>query len=177
MLFCRAFSPFLALLALFLFSAEEAMDWLRRGNTAFLHENYQAALESYAQAIQFTNDQGQVAFQQSAVYTRLEDDIQAAAAYQRCLEDAKAVRRVMALYVRGNALAQTGHREKGKSAVTLLRLSLKCLEQSLSTYQELSAEEKQRCSGHADNIAHNLQIVRTLLAYKEKEAAEEPEQE
>src|SRR5262245_23565414 len=116
MQFGRSFHLTFLLLVLLLCGAEQALNWLRRGNESFRREDYRAALERYAQAIPLSTDPGQVAFQQAAAHARLEEDAQAAVAYLRCLEDAKGVRRVLALYGRGNALAQEGNRQKGKQA-------------------------------------------------------------
>lgn len=165
----------LGALALLLCSAQQAEDWLRAGNRAYAQGSFAEAVNLYARAISHTLDPGQVMFQQGAAYSALNQDEQAATAYLRCLEDARGVRRVLALYGRGNALAQLGHQRSGRLAVGQLQQALQCYEQSLATFQQLELAEQAQYSEHEANVRHNLALLRQLLAQKEKEAAEQPE--
>jgi tetratricopeptide (TPR) repeat protein len=171
------FRYLLFLVALFLCSADEVTDWLRLGTQFHARGDYATALKWYDKAAFATTDPGLVAYQQAAAHVALHEDEQAATAYQRCLEDALGARRVLALYGQGNALAQSGNKRKGRTAVTILKQAVECYEQSLHGFQQLPAEERRQCPGHEENLSHNLAIVRSVLEIKEKEAESEPPEE
>jgi tetratricopeptide (TPR) repeat protein len=168
---------FVLLSALVLCSADDVADLLRLGTQAHARGDYATALKWYDQAALKTMDPGQVAYQQAAAHAALQEDDQAAAAYLRCLEDARGIRRVFALYGRGNALAQLGNKRKGRLAVTTLKQAVECYEQSLRDFQKLPADDRLHCPGHEENLSHNLAIVRRLLEIKEEEAKTQPEDE
>jgi tetratricopeptide (TPR) repeat protein len=169
---------FLCLLILpLLGGAEQAPDWLQRGWQAHQRGDFRAALDCYAKALPLSTEPGQVSFQQAAAYAALEEDEQAAAAYQRCLEDAQGTRRMLALYGRGNALAQVGNRRQAKAAVTVLRQSLAAYEKAQATWEQLSPGDREQYRAYQENIEYNQALVRTLLAQKEKEAENQPDEE
>src|SRR5437660_528165 len=113
----RGWTLLAVLLLPVLTAAGAAEDWVRRGNDAYEHGDYAAALEAYARAVPETTDPGQVAFNQAAACYQLGQYTQAEEAYRRCLEDAAGGRRVRALYGLANALAQQGRQRTGRPAI------------------------------------------------------------
>jgi len=120
-----------ALLPMFM-SAEplaSVEDLVRQGNTAFARQEFELALQLYAQAAPTTADPGLVAFNQGAALYRQGRFDEAAAHYQRCLED-QAIppkRLARASYDLGTALVQAGSQDRRRleQAIAAFR---RCLE-------------------------------------------------
>src|SRR5262245_38647829 len=84
----------------------EAEELVRRGNAAFAHGNYGAALRLYAAAEDATTDPGLVAFNKGVALYQLEHYAEAEAHFRCCREDAAGARRDRVLYNLGNSILQ-----------------------------------------------------------------------
>lgn len=115
----------------FLISAEPLAsieESVRQGNAAFARQQYEEALQSYGKAGALTRDPGLIAFNQGAALYRLGRFDEAAAHYQRCLDDQAIprTRRTRASYDLGTALIQAGSDDRGRleQAIAALRRCL-----------------------------------------------------
>jgi tetratricopeptide (TPR) repeat protein len=101
---------------------------VRQGNAAFARQQYEEALQWYARATELTRDPGLIAFNQAAASYRLGRYDEAAAYYQRCLEDQAIppARLTRASYDLGTALLQAGSddRVRLEQAMAALRRCL-----------------------------------------------------
>ena len=137
-------------------------DAVRQGNAAFLRGDFESALQFYAQAAPSTSDPGLIAFNQGAALFRLGRFDEAAAHYQRCLEDQAAprAREARASYDLGAALMQGGHHDRSKleRAIAALR---RCLE--LKPGDDLQTD-----------ALHNLELAKWLWIQAKPAPASEP---
>jgi len=99
----------LALLPLLLLGAGSVVDpeeLVRQGNAAFAAQDYEQALQHYAQAEKTTQNPGLVAFNQGTALYRLGRFREAQLHFLRCVDEADAARRPVILYNLGNAILQ-----------------------------------------------------------------------
>ncbi|MCI0681261.1 MAG: VWA domain-containing protein [Gemmataceae bacterium] len=125
-------------------------DLVRQGNAAFERREFDEALERYAEAAPASADPGLIAFNQAAALFRLGRFDEAAAWYQRCLEDGAIppARRARANYDLGAALIRAGSDDRGRleHAIAALR---RCLDSGAAT--DLRADAR-----------HNLELAKWL---------------
>jgi Ca-activated chloride channel family protein len=153
----------LLLAALLLVSAAPTPDdWLRRGNAALDRGQPDAALAEYARAAERTTDPGQVAFNQGVALFRAGRFRDAELHFRRCLDDAAGERRVRGLYDLGCCLLQ---QSQGKIARPL-RQAVGCFEQALDG---AAADDPL-----ADDLRHNLELAKRLLAQVRPTSPDEP---
>jgi Ca-activated chloride channel family protein len=127
-------------------------DWLRRGNDALTRGDYDTALASYAQAAERTTDPGQVAFNEGVALFGLGRYHNAEQSFRRSLTDADGDRRIKGLYNLGCALLQES---RGRQAPPL--------REAVGHFEEaLAAITKD--DPIADDIRHNLELAKRLLA-------------
>jgi tetratricopeptide (TPR) repeat protein len=141
---------------------------------AYERGDFSAALDCFAQAENETRDPGLVAFNKAAALYQLGQYDLAAEHYRRCLEDAAGVRRVRALYGRGNALAQEGNTLPGAQAVAVLELGLESYTACLEEGAALTPAERAACEENFTQARANLEIVKRLLQLKEAEKTQQP---
>ncbi len=132
--------------------ADEAEEWLRRGNTAFDARDYQAAIDCYAAAEGRITDPGLVALNQAAALYRVGRFREAELHYRWALQDARGNRRARVLYDLGTTLV----REAGDSDAALLRQAVASLEDCL---RQPSAD-----TDLTRNARANLRLAKELLA-------------
>jgi Ca-activated chloride channel family protein len=138
-------------------------DLLRKGNDAFKGQQYEQALQLYEQAATHTADPGLVAFNKAAALYRLERYAEAAAHWQRCLEDGEigAPRKARACYDLGNALLQqAGTRSR------------RLLEQAVAAYRQC-LDSQPDADLRADAL-YNLELARWLWLKARAQAADDP---
>lgn len=141
-----------AAVSIVLISATPQSDWLRRGNDALSRGQPDIALVEYARAALRTNDPGEVAFNEGVALYRLGRYRDAELHFRRALSDAQGSRRVRALYNLGSALLQ----ESQGRLKAPLRNAVEVFEQARG---ELRINDPL-----ADDIRHNLEIAKRLLA-------------
>lgn len=116
-------------LALFLVSAAppaEVEDWIRQANDAFAREQYQEAVDLYAKAEGKTLDPGLVAFNKGTALHHLGQYAEAAAHFQRCVEDTAAAKERL----------QKGHYDLGVSLLAQSRgLEADVLRRAVSAFR------------------------------------------
>lgn len=135
-----------------LVSATPQSDWLRRGNDALSRGQPDVALVEYARAAQRTNDPGEVAFNEGVALYRLGRYRDAELHFRRALSDAQGARRVRALYNLGSALLQ----ESQGRLKAPLRNAVEVFEQARGELRIIDPL--------ADDIRHNLELAKRLLA-------------
>jgi tetratricopeptide (TPR) repeat protein len=137
-------------------------EMVRQGNDAFRRQDYEAAITLYEQAETHAVDPGLVAFNKGAALFRLERYAEAAAHWQRCLEDGAIApeRKARAAYDLGTALLQKGGESRRllERAVTAFR---QCLDANPDG--ELRAD-----------ALHNLELARWLWLKAKASGADEP---
>jgi Ca-activated chloride channel family protein len=156
--------PAVTLTALLLISATPPADWLRRGNDALTAGEPDAALADYAQAAAGTVDPGRVAFNEGLALFSLGRFRDAELHFRRCLSDATGRRRVRALYNLGSALLQES---QGRVAGPL-RGAVAAFEQALASIPDDDPL--------ADDLRHNLELAKRLLAAARSENPNQPDE-
>jgi Ca-activated chloride channel homolog len=128
-------------------SVEDAM---RQGNAAFARQQFEDALTWYAKSESITDDPGLVAFNQGAALFRLGRFDEAAAHYQRCLEDQAipAARLARANYDYGTALLQADAKDRRR------------LEQAIAAFRRC-LDSQPEADLRTDAIA-NLELAKLL---------------
>jgi Ca-activated chloride channel family protein len=144
--------PATVVTAFALVSATPPADWLRRGNDELSRGQPAAALAEYARAAERTTDPGVVAFNEGVALFRLGRFREAEQHFRRSLADATGGRRVRALYNLGAALVQES---QGRRAGPL-KSAVASFEQAL--------EIVRRDDPLADDVRHNLELAKRLLA-------------
>jgi tetratricopeptide (TPR) repeat protein len=138
---------------------------VRRGNEAFMREDYQGALEWYNRAEERTTDPGLVAFNEGAALYRLGRFREAQLHYRRSLEGAQGYRRPRLLFDLGNATLQQARARD----VKLLQSAIRCYEDCLS--------EPQAAPDLKADARHNLAYAKALLARAKIGRSERPDQD
>jgi Ca-activated chloride channel family protein len=156
--------PAMAITALFLASATPPADWLRRGNDSLAAGKADAALADYSHAAASTTDPGSVAFNEGVALFRLGRFREAELHFRRCLSDATGRRRVRALYNLGCAQLQES---RGRMAGPL-RGAVAAFEQAFASVPD----------DHplADDLRHNLELAKRLLAAARTENPNQPDE-
>ena len=154
----------LALLPL-LMSAETAPlaeDCLRQGNAAFARQQFEEALAWYTKAEFATDDPGLVAFNKGAALYRLGRFDEAAAHYQRCLEDQAipAFRLARTSYDFGTALVRADTKDRRR------------LEQAIAAFRQCLAAQP-AADLRTDALA-NLELAKWLWLQAKPSANREP---
>jgi tetratricopeptide (TPR) repeat protein len=138
-------------------------DLVRQGNDAFRRQDYEAAIMLYEQAQTHAVDPGLVAFNKGAALFRLERHAEAAAHWQRCLEDGAIPpeRKARAAYDLGTTLLHQG----GDKSRRLLERAVTAFRQCLDANPdgELRAD-----------ALHNLELARWLWLKAKANGADEP---
>jgi tetratricopeptide (TPR) repeat protein len=101
---------------------QDVQSLVRQGNEAFARQQYEQALEWYAQAEEASADPGLVAYNQAAAYYRLGRFKEAELHYRRCLDDdlAPPLRRARACFDLANALVrQAGEEDPAQLALAV----------------------------------------------------------
>lgn len=80
-----------------------SQSYIRSAQAAYQGGDYETALRLYQAAAPFAKDPGFIAFNQAAVYVRLQRWQEAIDCYTQALEDARGRRRMLSLYGRGSA--------------------------------------------------------------------------
>jgi tetratricopeptide (TPR) repeat protein len=125
---------------------------MRRGNTAFTNGDYQAALDLFTQAEEYTTDPGLVAFNKAAALYRLGRYAEAEAHYLRSREDARGERRARLLFDLGNAVLQVARDQ-----------DVKGIQRAIGYYEECLRQEA--AGPHLiEDAKFNLQMAKELLA-------------
>jgi Ca-activated chloride channel family protein len=150
--------------ALALVSATPPADWLRRGNDALAHGQPDAALTNFGRAAEWTTDPGRVAFNEGIALYRTGRFREAELHFRRCLSDATGDRRTRALYNLGCSLLQES---QGRMAGPL-RSAVSSFEQGLAA---ATADDPL-----ADDLRHNLELAKRLLAVVRTATANQPDE-
>lgn len=125
-------------------------DVVRLGNAAFTRQDFGDALKLYAQAAAATNDPGLIAFNQGAALYRLGRFAEAAAHYQRCLDDQA---------IPPNRLARANF-DLGTALLRADNQNRRQLEQSIAAYRRcLDAGPPPDLQSDA---IHNLELAKWL---------------
>jgi hypothetical protein len=142
--------------------ADQATDFVRRGNGAFQQDDLDTALEFYDQAEERITDPGLVAYNQAVTLYRQGRWREAELRFRCSVEGADAVRKTRSYYGLGNALVMQGGDEDVialQAAVEAYRL---CRKQPGLSPEML----------HKTN--HNLEVARLLLLQAKAKAANRP---
>ena len=161
-LFGKLRRPAAAAAAIILISATPPADWFRHGNDALSNGQPDAALADYAHAATGTTDPGRVAFNEGIALFRLGRFRDAELHFRRCLSDATGRRRVRALYNLGCSLTQES---QGRMAGPL-RNAVDSFEQALANVADDDPL--------ADDLRHNLELAKRLLATARSENPNQP---
>ncbi len=148
-------TPALLLLALgFLGAApvEDADSLVRRGNAAYANGDYQAAVDLFSQAEEYTTDPGLVAFNEAAALYRLGRYADAEAHYLRSRGDATGARLARVLFDLGNTVLQLARDQDIKGIKRAIGYYEECLR------QEVAGPELR------EDATFNLQLAKELLA-------------
>ena len=124
---------------------------VRRGNTAFANGDYQAAVDLFTQAEEYTTDPGLVAFNKAAALYRLGRYADAEAHYLRSREDAGGERRARVLFDLGNAVLQVARDQDVKGIQRAIGYYEECLRQEAAGPELI------------EDVKFNLQLAKELL--------------
>jgi tetratricopeptide (TPR) repeat protein len=156
--------PTTVLTATLLVSAHRPADGLRHGNEHLARGRPDAALAEYARAAERTTDPGRVAFNEGVALFRLGRFREAEQHFRRCLADATGGRRVRALYNLGAALVQES---QGRRATPL--------QGAVAAFERALAEIRPG-DPLTDDVRHNLDLTRRLLASARASKPSQPDE-
>jgi Ca-activated chloride channel family protein len=162
--FSRVRRPATAAIAVVLVSATPPAEWLRRGNDELTAGQPEAALAEFGRAAEWTTDPGRVAFNEGVALFRLGRFREAELHFRRCLADATGGRRVQACYNLGCSLLQES---QGRMAAPL-RGAVASFEQGLVGIRPNSPL--------ADDLRHNLELAKRLLATARATTPNQPDE-
>jgi tetratricopeptide (TPR) repeat protein len=127
-----------------------AEDLLRRGNAAFGHADFAAAVEFYARAEESAIDPGLVAFNKATALYHLGRYREAEMHYRFAREDATDLRLARLLYDLGNCILQQAQERDARRLKEAMDLYEQCLQQEAAD------------AGLIADAQHNLELARLL---------------
>ena len=160
----RVCRPATVAVAIALVSATPPAEWLRRGNDELASGRPEAALAEFARAAETATDPGRVAFNEGVALFRLGRFRESELHFRRCLADAAGQRRTRAFYNLGCSLLEES---QGRMARPL-RAAVAFFEQGLAG--ALARDPL------ADDLRHNLELAKRLLATARPSTPNQPEE-
>lgn len=130
----------------------DAESFVYQGNAAYANGDYQAAVDLFSQAEEYTTDPGLVAFNKAAALYRLGRYAEAEAHYLRSREDASGARQARVLFDLGNTVLQLARDQ-----------DIKGIQRAIGYYEE---GLRQEAAGPRliEDAKFNLQLAKELLA-------------
>jgi len=142
----------------------QAEESVRRGNTAFSHADYAAALDFYNRAEESATDPGLVAFNKAAALYRQGRFREAELQFRYGREDATGPRLARLLYGLGNCILQQAQDRDARR-----------LKEAMSFY-ELCLQQQAADAALIADVRHNLELARLLwLKAKARKDSGEPD--
>lgn len=157
------------ILSLLCVAAEENIDALRSGYTAYVRQEYDTAIRYYALALKSSPNPGPLAFDLGSVFAQAQRYQEAALWFSRSLEDASGIRRAKSAYGLATSLTHQANKLQGRRAVALLQQALQSFELTLRELAMLSHEELASAPALKVDAETNRTIALALLSQKQKE--------